>query len=268
MYGERRWYDLIQTFDDQSQGLHGSSSDLAVVCPTTWIRYGGSLLKAGLEVAVNAIVAAGLEKVAEKYGARAAALAPLLVLTGRWAAGKAVATKVAQRWAAKLGNTAKWVGGKLKGFVRTPTGGTAPKSAATPNLRDAALAIHNAADPARLRQSAVVVQSVRTAEGIELRAATSAGYFTREQQEVAQRLGIRMVTSRPPRTPGVRRPHAEDILEAHLRPGEAVEGWGISWRKQQLPLPCHECNDVLNRLGGWIDFFGKNEQHLIPSWWK
>jgi len=140
-----------------------------------------------------------------------------------------------------------------------PYGTPAPSSAATPNLRDAALAIHNAADPARLRQSAVVVQSVRTAEGVELRAASSAGYFTREQQAVAQRLGIRMVTSRPPRTPGIRRPHAEDILEAHLHPGETVEGWGISWSKQQLPLPCHECNNVVNRLGGWIDFFGTNE---------
>jgi hypothetical protein len=68
-----------------------------------------------------------------------------------------------------------------------------------------------------------------------------------------------MVTSRPPRTPGVRRPHAEDILEEYLQPGEIVEGWGISWKGQQLPVPCHECNAIVHRRGGWIDFFGENE---------
>lgn len=123
----------------------------------------------------------------------------------------------------------------------------------------ASIRARHAADPNRLRQSAVVVQVVRTSEGIELRAATSAGYFTREQQAVANQLNIRMVTYRQSRTPGVRRLHAEDILELHLREGESIVGWGISWNSRQLPLPCHECNPNVHRLGGWIDFFGTLE---------
>lgn len=126
-----------------------------------------------------------------------------------------------------------------------------------PNLRDAALDVHNAireTNPIRFGKSAVAVHAVETPAGIEIRAATSAGRFDAQQLGMLDQLGIKAVQQ--PYRAGV---HAEDILLNALQPDEAVRGWGISWGGRQLPLPCWKCNPKVNTAGGWIDFFGAKE---------
>lgn len=128
-----------------------------------------------------------------------------------------------------------------------------------PNLRDAALDVHNAildADPSGIafKKSTVAVHAVETTEGIELRAATSRGRFKPEQLDVLERLGITPIEQ--PYKQGV---HAEDILINALQKDESVQGWGISWGGRQIPLPCDVCGPKVHAAGGWIDFFGAHE---------
>jgi hypothetical protein len=126
-----------------------------------------------------------------------------------------------------------------------------------PNLRDAALDVHNAipdSNEIAFKNLSVVVQAVETPSGTVLRAATSRGRFLSQQLEVLESQGIEPVQQAYSK--GV---HAEDILLKALQPGETVQGWGISWGGRQLPLPCSVCGPKVNAAGGWIDFFGANE---------
>lgn len=117
--------------------------------------------------------------------------------------------------------------------------------------------MHNAADPFRFKNSTVVVQSVMTEGGPELRVASSSGYLQEAQRAVAERLGLVEKTFSQPG--GGANLHAEQILDRYLQPGDSVEGWGISWGRNQWPIPCPRCEPLVQQRGGWIDYVGSNE---------